>query len=315
MPRPTTSHVGLLTRFQAAGLARRAYPVRVGTWLARARAERAWRTDARARTDALAAMELLVGRTSRAGDLEQLARAHLYETFLHEELAWRLDVVMTLPVTGLEHLRPHVTAGTGVLLSVLHQGHFGAHAACVARHGFPVSVLVASTLYGEQPRNFAGLYRRQLFATFSSSPDVTLVDATGSYAEVRTLLEAGRTVLLACDMKGSTAVRFLGRTVGVPSGTARLSMETGAPIVPLSVASDGRLERLHLQEALQPAEHRDAAALLQAVFDRHAPAVLAWPQGYERPRMHLRELGPDDGADGGPAGRTAPTVEDSRNAG
>ena len=311
MLRPRTSHLGLLTRFQAAGLARRTYPVGVGIALARARAERAWRSDPRARANALGAMELLVGRTARVADLEHLAIEHLFETFKHEELAWRLGVVTRLPVSGLEHLRPHVTAGTGVILSVVHQGHFAAHAACVARHGFPISVVVARTLYGEQPHTFAGLYRRQLFATFSSSPHVSLVDATGSYPAVRDLLRAGATVLLACDLKGSTPVEFLGRTVGVPSGTARLSLETGAPVVPLSVGPHGRLEGLHLQEALLPAEHDDPAALLQAVFDRHTPAVLAWPQGYERPRIHLREVS----RDGGSPVAAEPAAQDSDDAG
>ena len=280
------SRPGVLLRLQASGAAQRLYPVRVGTALADARAARLWRRpDARA--EALAAMDLLVGRTHRAAELEQLARAYLVELCRHEELAWRTQVITSRPVRHLERLRTQVGRGRGVILSVVHQGHFGAHPACVSRSGLPVTALIAPTLLGEQPPTPAGLRRRQLFRTFTSWPGVTVVDAAGSYDRVRSLLQGGGTVLLACDMKGSTPVRLLGRTVRVPSGTARLSLETGAPVVVLSAEPDGHLERLVVQEPLLPEDHRSVPELLQAVFDRHAPAVLAWPQACERPPLHF----------------------------
>ncbi len=283
---PPPSRLGLLLRLQASGTARRLYPVRVGIAIADARAARLWRRRD-AREQALAAMDLLVGRTHRAGELEQLARAYLVELCRHEELAWRTDVITSRPVRHLERLREQVGRGKGVILSVVHQGHFGAHAACVSRCGLPVAALVAPTLLGEQPATPGGLRRRQLHRTFASWPGVTVVDAAGSYGRVRSLLQNGGTVLLACDMKGSTPVEFLGRTVRVPSGTARLSLETGAPVVVLSAEPDGHLERLVVQEPLLPEDHPSLPELLQAVLDRHAPAVLAWPQACERPLLHF----------------------------
>ena len=279
------SRLGPVLALQSSGAAQRLYPVSVGLALARLRADRLWRQSA-PRAHALASMDLLVGRTSRAPALEQLARAYLLELCRHEELAWRLDVVTRLPVHHVERLRAQLDRGRGVIVSVVHQGHFGAHPACVARH-VPVTTLIASKLLGEQPRTPAGVRRQQLHRTFAHSPDVTLLGAQGSFDAVRALLSEGGVAWVACDLKGSTPVRFLGRTVLVPSGTARLSLLTGAAVLPLSISPDGHLERLEVQEPLLPEDHDSPEALLQAVFDRHEPAVLAWPQGYEQPLTHL----------------------------
>lgn len=286
MPSAARSRPGPLLRLQASGVTRRLLPVRVGVALADARAARLWRRPS-AREEATQAMQLLLGRTSRAAEVERLARAWLVELCRHEELAWHTDLICTRPVRSLERLREQVDRGRGAILSVVHLGHFGAHPGCVARHGFPLVATVAPTLLGEQPRTPAGLRRAQLFRTFDHDPRVTVVDASGSYERLRSVLRGGGTVLLGCDLRGSTPVRFLGRTVRVPSGTARLSLETGAPVVVLSAEPDGLLERVVVQEPLLPEHFPTVPELLQAVLDRHAPAVLAWPQAYERPRLHL----------------------------
>jgi lauroyl/myristoyl acyltransferase len=287
-----TSHIGPMTRLQASGTAQRLYPIPVGIAWAKARAEVAWRREPAERESALRSMELLVGRTARADEVERLARTHMYEKRKYQELAWRLPTITSFPVGNLERLRAHARAGTGVILSIVHQGHFAAHGACIARHGVPLTVIVAPRLFGEQPPTFAGLYRRQLFRTFTAEPDVTVLDATNSFAKLSHLLEAGGTVLIACDVQGSTPVQFLGRTVTVSSGTARLSLATGAPILPVSVVRHGHLERLEVQETL-PSGHTDHRELLQAVFDAHAPAVLAWPEAVERPPQHFHPIDGD----------------------
>ena len=289
MTATSTSELGRVQRLQASGAAQRLYPVSVGVQLARLRAARLWRRPD-AREEARAGMELVVGRTPRAAELDVLARRYLVELCKHQELAWRLDVITRLPVQHLERLRQHADAGQGVIISNVHQGHFAAHSACLSRHGVPMSTVIAPRLFGEQPQTASGLRRRQLYRTFTHEPGVTPVNAVGSYARLRDHLRGGGVVLMACDLEGSTPVRFLGRTIGVPSGTARLSLETGAPVLPLSISPHGSVERLEVQEALLPSEHSSPAELMQALFDRHAPAVLAWPEGCERPVIHLHEV-------------------------
>lgn len=294
-PRPDDAdepapHLGVMARLQSSGAARRLYPVPVGLALAKARAEHVWRQDGAARAKAVASMELLVGETERAGEVQQLARAHLYQQRAYQELLFRPEVVMNRPVAGLDRIREHARAGTGVILSVVHQGHFAAHSACIARHGLPITVLIAPTLMGEQPPTHSGLLRAQLFRTFSSGENVSVLDSTGSYDVLRTQLESGGTVLLGCDLEGRTPVRFLGRTYGVPSGTGRLAMDTGAPVLPVHVVRDGHLERLEIGEPVLPADHDDHRSVLQAVFDRHAPTVLAWPEAVERPPSHFHPV-------------------------
>lgn len=294
---PPSPGPGVFTTIQSTAATRHLYPLTLGLWVARGRARRAWRKP-ELRDRALASMQLLLGETARAQEVDAVAREHLYESYRYEELIWRRGLTTALPVRHLQRLEDLVHAGSGVLVSLVHQSQFGAHAACLARHGLPLTVLVSPMLLGPQAATRRGLLRSQLLATFATGPNVSVLPAADSYPELASLLRAGGTVALGCDVKGSTPVRFLGRTVYVASGTARLAMETGAPIVPVSVLPHGRLERLELQEPLDPARYNSYQELLQALFARHEAAVLSWPQAMERPLQHLQEQPATGGVSG-----------------
>lgn len=276
-----------LTRLQMAGVARRAYPAGVAVALARARAHRAWTSNPAMRSKALGGMELVVGKTPRAHEVEALAQRHLLETFKYEEMVWRPGLLSSLRIDHLDRLRQAMEGDAGVLLNFMHQGQFAAMGAALTREGISRSVLAGPNLFGEQRPDLKGALRGQLLKTMTAN-GAKILSAAGSFETAVGLLRAGEVVTVASDLPGSTPVRFLGRALLVPSGVARLSMTSGAPIVVISAVPDGHLNRWEVQEALLPGDFADPQALLQAVFARHEPAVLAWPEGLQHPLGQFR---------------------------
>ena len=282
--------VSPLERLHAAGVSRRLYPVPVAAALARARAGRTWRSNARARDKAIRSMELLVGRTPRAGEVEQLARRHLSNKYLYEDLLWRERVVTTLRVDNLDRIRALLTAGSGVIVSFLHQGQFNGLFASITRQGVSL-VVVANPLFYRPPEpTWQGQVLAQQFRIATDHAGITTIPADQSFDHIVSHLRDGAAVALAADIPGSGPVRFLGRSFGMASGAAKASMLTGAPIVPVSAAPEGYLNRYDVQPALQPSEFPDADTLLQALFDRHEPAVLSWPEAVEGPLWQYKEI-------------------------
>jgi lauroyl/myristoyl acyltransferase len=111
---------------------------------------------------------------------------------------------------------------------------------------------------------------------------------------MREFLSAGETLILSFDMPGSLPMTFLGRRVGVASGTARLALESGAPIVPITTRRAGGRQVLQVRESIDPNMFGDAEALQAEIARRHEPAVLAWPEAVENPLRRWNPLDPED---------------------
>jgi lauroyl/myristoyl acyltransferase len=176
------------------------------------------------------------------------------------------------------------------VLSFLHQGQFNGLFASIARHGIPMVVVSNPLFFEPDTSTWQGRLFVQQFQVATGHPRLTPITATKSFDAVVSWKREGALVVLAADIPGSGAVRFLGRTFGVASGAAQASLRSGAPIIPLSAVRTGLLSRYEVQTPLRPADYKDAAALQQALFDRHEPAVLAWPEAVEGPLWQYKEI-------------------------
>jgi lauroyl/myristoyl acyltransferase len=274
---------GPLERVWATPGFHRAVPMPVAGRLARLRARAAWRVSVGVRADAEAQMHFLLGRSSRAGEVTELAAEHVYENVMRNELHWRDWITTRMPVAGVEVLR----RPGGALLNFFHHGPYGGIFGSLARHGVRVHVATHPIYLEAQPTDFAGLRHRQHLTTVSTGGTPTF-NSVGSYGYMRDLLRRGEIVALATDLPGSTPMTFLGRRVRAASGAARLALETGAPIVPISGHPHGWGMRLSVQEPIDPRAFADVEALQGEIARRHEPAVLAWPQAVEWPMGRFR---------------------------
>jgi lauroyl/myristoyl acyltransferase len=260
------------------GNRRRRVPSPVAVALAVARGRRLWR-DPESRARARAAIVAIVGDVP---ERDALARAHLIETAVREELIWRPWQLSGARFEGREHLEHALAQNRGAIASFVHTGPVPGVAISLAEVRSSVHAVAADWPFAPITDDAAGRRRAQWRANLDAA-GISLVSARGSYARIAELLRRGELVLIAFDMVGRQETRFSGRGVRLASGTARLAFETGAPVVPVWRARDRWRPFTVAAPALDPADHatwQDVHAALAAI---HTRWILARPAALEDP--------------------------------
>jgi lauroyl/myristoyl acyltransferase len=259
----------------------RVLPLAAARKLARRRALRKWRSSPDIREDATQHMAYLLGRSCRAADVPWLAQRYIEATLMRAEFLWRpwLTCDDVKDVWILQNL----VRQSGVLISFLHTGQYDRIFGALSKQGIRIMAPVAPFLVADD----AGSVARRHIANCRRGGTV-IVPSTGSRDLLRQRLADGGVVALAHDLPGGTEVDFLGRRVRYASGIVGLSLDTGCPIVPVVIEPTARnrlRQRLRIGEPLLPGGFTARADMLQALVDRHAPAVLAAPELVERPLL------------------------------
>lgn len=231
--------------------------------------------------DARAAMTAVVGGTPREADLDELAFRHLCSAARGWEMMWRPWLLDSIPVEGLHRLRG-IEAGRGIIFSSPHFGPLFAMSA-LPRDVGSVDVAVGEHLVApEVPPGYNGHQIEQVrrLMVQAGYRGVRAVSAARTFAA--TLREGGR-VLLNFDVPGTAPVQFLGKTVELKNGVARLAQQTDAVIVPTLPLPRGRGWYVHVDEPIDPRTHASWQDLLQAVADVQTRLVLRAPELLESP--------------------------------
>jgi len=244
-------------------------------WIRR-KADLAWR-DPKVRFQAEVQMKFAVGRTQRAAEAASLARDYVYESYKYGETLFRAREICRFEVDNFELIADLQRRGRPIILSVLHHGQYMGAMASVARRGLsfvvPANPVVVE---GDEPGPRA--HRRA-----ADSGGFRMIPAAGSYRILSEVLAAGGAVGILCDIAGTGTVRYLGWSVGCAVGTWKLSFEYSAPVVILSSVRQGDWQRVRIAQVVDPRDFVTGPELLQAVFDAHEPAVLAWPEALRQP--------------------------------
>jgi lauroyl/myristoyl acyltransferase len=251
-----------------------------------------WRADLAYRNPTLrfqaeSHLRFLLGKSRRASDVEGLVRPYLVQYFTFNETLYRPWLIRRQPVAGIENLQSAVSEGRGVIVHYLHHGQYVGMACAVSRLGFPMYAPAHLPLLASKNPDDVQLLRT------TTAYGVATFPVTRSYAEMRSLLDEGKTVIIATDVRGSTPATFLGRRILCASGAWRLGMESGAPIVPLTIRPHGARQRVVVQEPIDPRVFTDGVSLQQSMLARHEPSVLAWPEAMRHPLVAWRSV-PDD---------------------
>jgi lauroyl/myristoyl acyltransferase len=231
--------------------------------------------------EARAVMQAVVGGTHLEGDIERLARRHVASAARQWELSWRFWELERTPVNGLERLRAAQATGRGVLISFTHYGPFTAWA--------PVPRLVDRLLTPvgewlvEKPRPGYNGYQLEQRRRVLCRSGYALVLADGSARPMMRALKNRETVILAMDLPGNTPTRFLGKTVELTNGTARLVAATDSIIVPGAIVPRGRRWEIQFQEPLDPRDHSSTGELHQALATVHEEIIMQAPEHLESP--------------------------------
>ncbi len=285
-PRMPPASLGL--RVKTSPVLRSLLPTRLAVERAERRGQAIWEHSAEAREDALVAMETIVAGTSRAGELQELARLHVIESTVDRALFWAHPWSAKTDAPSARRLREALSGNRGVLLSSCHLGpHYRLQSAPAFRGR--ITYTVPGPWFFEPPtHNHWGRRLARWRKGMKSRP----VPARGSFRIIQALLEEGEPVFLAFDMPGPRDTRFLGKPATLAEGTAQLAVRADALVVPLRTRRVGHRVWVDAAEPLDPRELTGVDQLHDALAAVHERWILENPAAMEDPRS----IGWKDGA-------------------
>ncbi len=233
-----------------------------------------------------------------AGDLEVLTHQAVRSYLRYWCESFRLptwpveDLVARTRTVHEEHLRTPYDAGRGVVGVLPHQGNWDWAGAWACATGAPV-MTVAERLRPER------LFDR--FVAYRESLGMVILPLTGGPPPLPALAEylrAGGFVCLLADRdltRTGVEVDLCGQRARVAAGPAMLARSTGAALVPITTAYDGReLELTFHPEVPVPAGRDGRATAMQAVADAFTTALRAHPADWHMmQRVFVEDLEDD----------------------
>ena len=270
-------------RIKTSPAARRLAPTRLAVRRAVAKGRALWENSDEERRRALKAMSAVVGGTARAGEVTELARMHLVETEVNTAFFWQPWETVRVDAASAAHLRAAVSANCGVLLSGCHVGPYF-HITSLGRTLKRTVYVVAGEWCFEEPR--PGYWGRRVVRRRQGlrAQGGRIVRAAHSFPLLLALLEQREILLITFDVPGGHETRFLGKPVRLAAGTARLSLQTGAPIVPVRARRAGHRIWVDAEAPLDPREFAGVDELHDALAAVHERWILELPATLEDPR-------------------------------
>ncbi|CAN5204836.1 phosphatidylinositol mannoside acyltransferase [soil metagenome] len=178
---------------------------------------------------------------------------------------------------GADRLRDHHAAGRGGVLALPHSGNWDMAGVWLAQE-FGTFATVAERLKPES------LFRR--FVDYRESLGFEVFPLSGGERPPFGLLaERLRQNVFVCLMaerdltRHGVEVEFFGEATRMPAGSARLAIETGAPLHPVHVYYDGDDCVVEIHDELDTSSG-DVAVITQALADRFAANIAAHPQDW-----------------------------------
>ncbi|HTW20441.1 MAG TPA: phosphatidylinositol mannoside acyltransferase [Mycobacteriales bacterium] len=164
------------------------------------------------------------------------------------------QILRRVEVTGDPLLRAAVAAGNGMILSLPHMGNWDMAGAWLTGTGVPFTTVMERL----KPES---LFTR--FVEFRESIGMEVLPLTGGekppYAVLAERLRAGGALCLLGDRDLTSTgidVDFFGATARMPAGPAALAHDTGAALLPVTLANAGRWrwdfrihDQVHVPEA------------------------------------------------------------------
>ncbi|HUR51472.1 MAG TPA: phosphatidylinositol mannoside acyltransferase [Mycobacteriales bacterium] len=202
-----------------------------------------------------------------------------------------LERVVDRTVTVQEDVfRGAVANPRGCILALPHSGNWDAAGAWCVATGVPFTT-VAERLKPES------LYDR--FVAFRESLGMEVVPLTGGarppYEVLEERLAGGGTLCLMADRDltpRGVDVQFFDGTARMPAGPSRLALESGASLLPVTLAFTENGWEIDFHD---PLEHSDVATMTQGLADAFAEGIAKRPQDWHMlQRVWLDDLDADD---------------------
>lgn len=232
-------------------------------------------------------------------EIRAVSRAGMRSYLRYFQEAFRLPVwdektvVERMSITRLDLLEKASARGKGVIFALPHMGNWDLAGAAITARGYPFTT-VAERLKPES------LYTR--FVAYRESLGMEVLPLTGgdanTFGTLARRLREGRLVCLLADRdltRNGVPVEFFGERTRMPAGPAALSLQTGAALIPVTLAYRDVGIHATLHPVVEPPEEGDRrsriAAMTQSVADAFAAGIRDSPQDWHMlQRLWLSDL-------------------------
>ncbi|HEY8769949.1 MAG TPA: hypothetical protein VIM03_05360 [Thermoleophilaceae bacterium] len=242
-----------------------------------------WLLSKGLRAEAVEYMSLLLEGTPRSHEARSLGRRHLIESSAAGLALWRPRMLRGARLDGISNLEQVERKGAGAILLSMHVGanHLG-NSQPLLRRGLPVHVLG-----GEEwlfPDRFVGYdgHRAVTLRRLVEEVGGHWIRPRGAYQLCEALLRRGDLCLIPFDVPGGHETEFLNKWAWVRSGVARLSIATGAPIVPVFAGREGDRFFVRLEAPIDPEDHPGLDELVDHLARVVGSEILRRPAERER---------------------------------
>jgi lauroyl/myristoyl acyltransferase len=194
------------------------------------------------------------------------------------ERRWLID---RLPyqrlMAGKDHLVEAQAAGRGVVVSFFHHGFYEDIPRMLSSEGARcVAVVSQSMLLSSAPK-----WLRQHAHVLGQHADLLNADSGGG--SIQGQLQAGRVLVVAADVRGSTPIEAFGRTVSAATGALRRAQEADALVLPLVTKEVNGVPGFVFLEPLEARAASSPAELLSRLVETMEPSALEAPHRYDMP--------------------------------
>jgi hypothetical protein len=280
---PKMPPVDLRTRLATSLPIRRLLPTPLIVRRTEARARGEWESTPKVRAQAIEVMSAILGNTERESELMELSPLYVEEVAVHETLFWQPWPFPGLDEPSRERLQRVVDGERGAVLSGCHLGQWFLLSSAVRVVGGFSFALGGAWLY--RPPSHDRWGRRQAhWQRWLHRRHVRTIPASGSFPVAQRMLEEGELILNMFDMPGRRETRFLGKSVMLADGSARLAFAADALVLPLRSRREGHRVWIDVEEPLDPQAFDGADALHDRLAEVHARWVLQAPWALESPR-------------------------------
>jgi benzoate-CoA ligase family protein len=270
----------LALRLKTSSWLRSVTPTRLAVSRAERRGQSVWEQDAGTREEALAAVETIVTGTSRAAELDELARAHVIEASIDRALFWARPWSAKVDALTALRIREAMSAHRGVLFSACHVGPYYRLQSAPPFAGRDTYTVPGAWFFEPPEHTYWGRRLARWRKGMKSRP----VPAKGSFRVIQALLERGEFVFLFFDMPGPRRSRFLGKPAELAEGTAQLAVRADALVLPLRARRAGHRVWVDAAAPLDPRELAGVDQLHDALIAVHERWILERPAAMEDPR-------------------------------
>ena len=249
--------------------------------MAAAKGRRRWQ-DRDERGHALQTMSAIVSGTTRASEVEQLARRRLVEEAIKEALFWQPWRTVNIDEASREHRRSALSSKRRLILSTCHLGPYFLNMSAFSAVGCSPIVISAPWFFADPSPDYWGR-RLARWRRGVAERDERLASSSGGFALARALLEQDEVLLNYFDMPGSRSTMFLGKPVMLTRGSAELSFQTEALVLPLRARREGARVWTDVLAPLDPRDFATPQELHLALAEVHERSILALAETLEDP--------------------------------